>query len=783
MNAKVLSQRQLFFITFLLAACSIIYELLIANTLVYLTDNIVLWQSLTIGIFIAGLGIGTFLTDYFCITNPLNSLFKIELGLSIFGAVSTLFIFLLHFIYRALTFNLTMDPLLSTIDLSLFSNPSIFWLKFPHPLVIFVVGCQLITLLIGILSGFEVPLLIMLGKSSCKKVKPNIILGLNYLGTLIGTICFAFILLPELDVLNTALLVAFLNWLICVILFLAHKDKPVTGQYFLSAMLLFFIFLFANQKTFYQWHLKAFYFLNASVSLKKIPGFIQRLPEIRRIRSPYQFIDILEKQYPFKVKDFILFINGHFQVSRQTEKYYHQSLAHLPIFSLNKIPKKILILGAGDGLLLREILKFDNHIERIVLVELDREIIKLSRTEPVLSLINEKSIDHPKVRVLIQDAFYFLRHTNAEFDAVIMDFPFPYNYDTSRLYSLEFFLYINNCLKKDGYLAFNFPVQSRNELSFDPVYTKNLTGLNSALYATLKKAGFDKIFSFGYDETFILTLGPDADEHFLNVAESDSVIGRLVDIEYLEMELKSMRPMQLVKPAMQTSVNSIFLPAIYNFQDPFFYFNTHNNAKLKKIIKKFSLDFAKEGTLFLEQKKIKEAIFFYNKAIKLSPAEALFYEQRAKARIMGGEVSQAILDLNEAIKFAPQLINAYKTRATLFFHKGDFEKALSDFSMAINILQPGYPGTSSYKKDFINSVDAFVSDLEKTFTGEKVNVVEAEKKLSNVEITKKLAEIFLNRASTFNKLGRKEKAYRDLEKALKLDPSLREQVIRKENDF
>ena len=165
-------------ITFVLAFCSIVYELLLGQVLSAFLGNTVLRYSVTIGLYMMSLGIGSMIAEGRFVRRPVVALLRVEMLLTLAGGGSVVLLFLIN--------SMGVGPLV----LSLVA----------HSLII----------VIGILSGFEIPLLIGL-KNYEAKDRENAIIGVNYLGAFLGTIVFAFLFYPEVGIVPTAFLVAFLN--------------------------------------------------------------------------------------------------------------------------------------------------------------------------------------------------------------------------------------------------------------------------------------------------------------------------------------------------------------------------------------------------------------------------------------------------------------------------------------------------------------------------------------------------------------------------------------------
>src|SRR6185369_7354792 len=128
-----------------------------------------------------------------------------------------------------------------------------------------------------------------------------------------------------------------------------------------------------------------------------------------------------------------LYLNGNLQFSSRDEYRYHESLVHPGLGALPHA-RRVLVLGGGDGLAVREILKYPG-IESITLVDLDPEMTRLFTTHPLLSSLNAHSFTNPRVHVINADAFPWLDQNQEMFDFIVVDFPDPTNYSLGKLYT------------------------------------------------------------------------------------------------------------------------------------------------------------------------------------------------------------------------------------------------------------------------------------------------------------------------------------------------------------
>jgi spermidine synthase len=188
--------------------------------------------------------------------------------------------------------------------------------------------------------------------------------------------------------------------------------------------------------------------------------------------TPYQRIVITRGRAGFQ-----LFLNGNLQFSSTDEYRYHEALVH-PAMMLANNPRRVLVLGGGDGLALREILKYPS-VERVTLVDLDPEMTKLSNRFPLLAKLNQQSFNDPRVQVINEDAFIWVEQaTEPAYDAAIVDFPDPNTYALGKLYTTRFYRLLRSRLSENASVA----VQSTS-----PMFARNSYW---CIIRTLEAAGF-----------------------------------------------------------------------------------------------------------------------------------------------------------------------------------------------------------------------------------------------------------------------------------------------------
>ncbi|MBZ0167014.1 MAG: methyltransferase domain-containing protein [Candidatus Omnitrophica bacterium] len=444
---------ELYVITFLLAACSIIYELLLAQTVSFFAANTVVWYSLGLGVFLGSMGLGALnYRRWFGEDDTRAALVRVEILLSLIGGLSIVVIHVTHMIIRYV-----------------WVNNNFFDLAWMFYLVVLAAVVK-----IGFLTGCELPLLINLGHQDNKGQRiTNRILSIDYFGSLCGAVIFPLVLLSRFELITIGFVVGLIN--IMTALFLQKKlPKVVWRRAVIFVVILLMTGGLWQTRSISQYFLKKYYYYAQSAgSLGDLFAPMPKWPAVNRLSSPYQKIDLVyyppeedvfeelwaiysgkfEKDPDFP-KGVVLFMDGFFQFQLDTENINHEYFAHVPIIYNDKVPRKVLLLGGGDGLLLRELLQYQD-VRTVTVVDIDPRMIEVARKDPVLRYANRNSLADPRVQVVIEDAYHFLRDNAEQYDAIYMDFPRVKDYDLSKLYSREFNSFVYRSLEDDGFAVFD----------------------------------------------------------------------------------------------------------------------------------------------------------------------------------------------------------------------------------------------------------------------------------------------------------------------------------------
>ena len=395
----------LFATVLVIATAGIVYELVAGAVASYVLGDSVTQFSLVIGVYLSALGAGAYLSRF--VDRGLARVFvEVELATAVAGG---------------------------------FSAPALF-LAFAHSGAFQVVLYALVGL-VGTLVGLELPLLIRLLRAEVdlKELLAKA-LGFDYVGALVGSVLFSLVLVPKLGLVRTSLAFGLLNALVGLAStwMLAERPEDLRG---------------ARARAFVVVALLAAGLAQADRFTQLAEEAIYADEVIFARQTAYQRIVVTRSRASFQ-----LFLNGNLQFSSGDEYRYHEALVH-PALAAADRRARVLVLGGGDGLAVREILRWPD-VRAVTLVDLDPEMPHLARTFPALRELNGGSLDDPRVAVIEGDAMVWLAEHPGQFDVVIADFPDPNNFALGKLYTTRFYALARAHLAEGGALV----VQSTSPL-------------------------------------------------------------------------------------------------------------------------------------------------------------------------------------------------------------------------------------------------------------------------------------------------------------------------------
>ncbi len=446
------------------------FEIMMARMASAMTSNYVMAQSLTLSIFIVGMGCGSYLFG-FLRQRTIAVLVRIEI---------ILFLIALPAVFCVQAFHV-------------FANS----LDWPYAVkTAALLGLtQVFVFAVAVLAGMEIPFFNDLARKKNEN-RFGLILALSYFGTFAASFATVAWWLPQLGFLNTFNCILILVLISCYLLSL---DVLKNRNYHLLVVLLL---SFINAGLFkYAGPLQQIYLKNYYYGLPSDHPFWQvaDLPRVDRHSTPYQEIDVVPDPFTYRSKaDYFLYIDQKLQYASAREVIYHESMVVGAINLHRRIPKKVLILGGGEGLVARELL-INPETERIDLVELDQAVLDLARSNELFVAQNKNALSSPRVHVHVADAYMWIKNNSEKYDAVFIDLPHPFSVELSRLFSSEFFTFVKRSLTADGFVIFDYPANhiQKGQLKYYPQAGPNV------IYNTLKSAGFQNSFTYGPQEAFI----------------------------------------------------------------------------------------------------------------------------------------------------------------------------------------------------------------------------------------------------------------------------------------
>lgn len=384
--------------TLIISGCSICYELIISAVSSYLIGDSTLQYSITIGLYMSAMGLGAYLSKYMK-RNLFNWFVSVEIGVGLIGGISSLVLFLA---------NLYLEQ---------------------YQLVMYL---EIIT--IGTFVGVEIPLLTRIIENDADNLRVTIssIFSFDYIGGLVGSIAFPLLLLPELGYFATAFLMGSMNILAAILIVFKYSAQIKRVVVFKVITIALFLGLLWG----------AVFSENIS---NHIEGGLYRDRVILSEQTRYQHIVLTRHK-----DDLRLFIDGNVQFSSVDEYRYHEALIHIPMAAAAK-RERVLVLGGGDGMAARELLKYPEA--HITLVDLDAEMTRLCSENKIITALNENSLQSDRLTIINADAYRYLEENEELFDVIVVDLPDPNNEALNKLYTNIFYRMCSNSLTEDGVMV------------------------------------------------------------------------------------------------------------------------------------------------------------------------------------------------------------------------------------------------------------------------------------------------------------------------------------------
>ena len=531
-------------VTFMMGGCGMAYEYTLSKIASDILGNSVQQWAIVIAVMLSCMGLGAEIQRHISDKRLLNTFVYSQVLLALLGGFGSLL--MLH-VFSAL--------------------PS-------H----FVLTQYLLVSSIGVLIGFEIPLLTRINEQFSVDVRSNLarILKMDYIGALIGALLWVFLLFRYFTMVQTGLILALTTLASALILLFAFRSQATNPTRLYSSITAVTLFI-------------AIGFLYADDWTQTAEQRLYRDKIILSETSKYQHI-VLTESHSGVIS---CFINGHLQFNSHDEYIYHEHLVH-PAMQIAPRRASVLILGGGDGLALREVLKYDD-VKAVTLVDLDPSMTELARDNPHFQRLNSDSLSSTRVTtienkalidngeaslaitkatdfdaestetvatisVLNLDAAAFVAQVPDKYDVIIIDFPDPNSVELSKLYSQHFYGFIRQRLSAHGIFAQQSTSPYHAKEAFLCIgRTLHSAGLNAVPY-------HDNVPSFGEWGWWIG--GSDA------IYTKTKLKDALTAIPPLTPQTRYLTP-QLIQASLhfgknqlesnQQAVNTITNPCIYNY--------------------------------------------------------------------------------------------------------------------------------------------------------------------------------------------------------------------------
>ena len=367
--------------TFLVAIAGLIYELVAATVSSYLLGDSVRQFSLVIGVFLSSMGLGSWLSRY--VGQAFSGFVWAQVLLGLVGGFMAPVLFLVY-------------GWMGDVGLPLYG----------------------MLIAVGVLSGMEIPLIVrILKEEGASEFRFENVLTVDYVGALAASLAFPLLIIPHLGLMSASLAFGALNLAVAGLSLWVFRDRTTRVQVTLWAL------AFAAT-------LGALWQSERIVSVADAGLYADTI--IYDQATPYQQITVTA--YRDRVR---LFLDHSIQFDSIDEYRYHEMLVH-PAMAMVPRARNVLILGGGDGMATREVLRHEG-VEAVTLVDLDPAVTTLFRDHPDLSRLNARAFSDPRVTVVNQDAWEFVEASDTLYDVIILDLPDPKNLALSRLYSRSFY--------------------------------------------------------------------------------------------------------------------------------------------------------------------------------------------------------------------------------------------------------------------------------------------------------------------------------------------------------
>ena len=381
--------------TFLVAVAGLIYELIAATASSYLLGDSVRQFSFVIGLFLTSMGLGAWLSRF--VDAALPGFVWAQIALGVIGGFLAPAVFFSYAYLGSVTF--TLYGML---------------------------------LAVGVLSGMEIPLIArVLEQIGATRFRFENVLTADYLGALVAAVAFPILVIPYLGLMSASLLFGCLNLAVAGLSLWIFRDRlgPPMRMVWAVATAVSVLALVQAERL---------------VSVADAALFEDDI--VLSETTEYQQITVT--RFRDRVR---LFLDHSIQFDSLDEHRYHEALVQ-PALALAPHRAEVLILGGGDGMAVREALRWPD-VKRVTLVDLDPRVTQIFSEHPDLAALNGHALRDPRLRVVNADAWRFVAEDRGQYDVIVIDLPDPKSIALSKLYSAEFYATLMERMAAHGLLV------------------------------------------------------------------------------------------------------------------------------------------------------------------------------------------------------------------------------------------------------------------------------------------------------------------------------------------
>ena len=424
----------------LVAACGLVYEYLMAHFAGRILGAVEPTLYTMIGLMIVAMGLGAFAAKW--IASIYRGFAWLELGIAVLGGTSVLAL------SAAVALAYALPEWLRAVygvDVSIALDGGVATsMVVVARFLPFVAG-----FLIGFLIGMEIPLIARVREHvHARHLEHNLgtMYGADYIGAGIGAAIWVLLCL-KMPIVYAAVGAAALNTAVGAAFLVIYRARlrPAHWLWIGHGLLAVLLLVLAGFGT--QWMAQ----LGDTLFKDRVAYSLQ---------TPYQNVVLTKRHVAVGKPDVVsLYINGRLQFASNDERIYHAYLTTPAMLAAYR-RDHVLVLGGGDGLALRDLLRWNP--QTVTLIDIDAQLLRLFRGEDpespgwlntALTDLNEHAFDDPRLEVIEGDAFIEVERLAADgrrYDVVVADLPDPSHPDLNRLYSDYFHGRIRQLLSPDG---------------------------------------------------------------------------------------------------------------------------------------------------------------------------------------------------------------------------------------------------------------------------------------------------------------------------------------------